>query len=1159
MSIETFITRWQNADGNELANSQLFLSELCELLELPKPEPASADTEQNAYVFERRVDILRPDGCVKRGRIDLYRRGCFVLESKKTKHALDSGAWDKAMQRAHAQADAYIRALPADEGRPPFLLVVDVGRSIEIYSEFSRSGATYIAFPDPQSFRIKLTDLRREEIRQRLRQIWLDPLNLDPSRHAARVTREIATCLAEIAKSLEAENHSAEQVSGFLSRCLFSMFAEDVGLLPKRSFSELLDSLQNTPTVFAPMLESLWQVMDEGGFSPHLRLALLRFNGGLFKNPRALPLDTTQIHLLLQAARADWSQVEPAIFGTLLERALNPRERHKLGAHYTPRAYVERLVLPTIIEALRAEWRDVKIAAAMVGDDKKQAVELVRDFHRKLCALRILDPACGSGNFLYVTLEHMKRLEGDILNTLHDLGESQGLLEMQHVTVSPQQFFGLEINPRAASIAEMVLWIGYLQWHFRAHGKVNPPEPVLRDFHNIECRDALIAYDGTEEMRDEHGESLTRWDGRTTKTHPITGKEVPDESARVAVVKYLNPRQAEWPQADFIVGNPPFIGAGPMRAALGDGYVDAVRHTWRDVPESADFVMYWWHKAALTVRSGAAHAFGFITTNSLKQTFNRRVVQYHLENSSHGGTKAQSKNLRASVPPHEPLSLTFAIPDHPWVDATDGAAVRIAMSVGRSGEHVGTLVHVIKETSGDSDDFKVVLKRHEGILNADLTIGANVAAACDLIANSDLCSRGVQLIGSGFMVTRKEAQALGWGRDPALDKHIREYRNGRDLTQTPRGVMVIDLFGLEIEEVKKRFPAVYQWLLDRVKPEREHNNRASYQKTWWIFGEARREWRRMAAGIRRYISTVETSKHRFFTFLDKTILPDNMLVNIALEDAFYLGVLSSRIHVEWVHRKGGTLGPAARYNKTVCCETFPFPDCDELKRTKINDLAEQLDAFRKQRQQENPDLTLTGMYNVLEKIRSGTTLDAKDKETYQQGVISMLQELHDDLDDAVFSAYGWDDLKLNLIGRPGATTPLSDKPDAQAEAEEELLRRLVELNAQRATEEAQGHIRWLRPAFQNPQAQAATTAQQTSLIAEQAASVPEPTVKQSWPKDMQAQIQAVRKTLAICPMDAASVAAHFKRKPIKGVSQVLAALESLGMVEQDKAGRFELR
>ncbi len=183
---------------------------------------------------------------------------------------------------------------------------------------------------------------------------------------------------------------------------------------------------------------------------------------------------------------------------------------------------------------------------------------------------------------MYVTLEHLKRLEGEVLNALDALGDTQGLLEMAGVTVDPHQMMGLETNPRAARVAEAVLWIGYLQWHFRTRGKVNPPEPVLKDFHNIECRDAVLAWDRIEHVVDEHGKPVTRWDGRTMKTHPVTGEQVPDETARVLLEKYVNPRKAEWPAADFVVGNPPFIGNKRMRLALGDGYVGgAARHVSR--------------------------------------------------------------------------------------------------------------------------------------------------------------------------------------------------------------------------------------------------------------------------------------------------------------------------------------------------------------------------------------------------------------------------------------------------------------------------------------------------------------------------------------------------------------------------------------------------
>jgi len=463
--IDAFIARWSAADGTERANYQLFLTELAEVLQLPRPEPATSDWRDNAYVFERVVDREKLSGATAKNFIDFYRRDAFVCEAKRTNKTIESKGFDAAIQKAFNQAESYARALPAAEGRPPFILIADVGHCVELYAEFTRSGGHYTPYPDPRSHRIRLSDLRRDDIRARLRAVWLDPLSLDPARRSARVTRDIADRLARLAKSLEAAGHAPQHVAGFLMRALFTMFAEDVGLLPERAFTELLDSLADSPHTFAPMVESLWKTMNSGGFSPIVRGDVLRFNGGLFAEPAAIALDRDQIALLREAAGADWRYVEPAIFGTLLERALDARERHKLGAHYTPRAYVERLVLPTVIEPLRAEWREVQVAALTFEQQgkHKDAVAEIRAFHRHLCALRVLDPACGSGNFLYVTLEHMKRLEGEVLNLLHDLGESQGLLQLEGITVDPHQFLGLEINPRAARIAEMVLWIGYLQ------------------------------------------------------------------------------------------------------------------------------------------------------------------------------------------------------------------------------------------------------------------------------------------------------------------------------------------------------------------------------------------------------------------------------------------------------------------------------------------------------------------------------------------------------------------------------------------------------------------------------------------------------------------------------------------------------------------------
>lgn len=1152
-NVEDFINRWQGSTASELATAQSFVIDLCELLGVDKPH-ATADQD---YMFERPLKEAHGDGSQSDRRVDCYKRGHFILEAKKIKAGSHTKGYDNALLLAHAQAQNYARALPAEEGRPPFIMVVDVGSVIQLFSEFSRSGGNYTPFPDPRSHQIKLHDLRDEKIRDRLRQLWVDPMALDPSRANAKVTREVATRLAEVAKSLEASGHPPHQVGAFLTRCLFSMFAEDVGLLPaaasgKGAFSELLQRHREDPATLQRMMQALWADMDRGGFSVALTKEVLKFNGKLFKASQAdgyaLPLKREQIDSLLAAARASWTEVEPAIFGTLLERALDPTERHALGAHYTPRAYVDRLVMPTVIDPLRAEWADAQAAAVLLAneanelDGKKREDKLtearteVRKFHHRLCTVRVLDPACGSGNFLYVTLEHLKRLEGEVLNLLDTLGDSQEKLGLEGETVTLQQLRGIELNTRAAALAELVLWIGYLQWQARTVGVANIAEPVVHDYGNIENRDAVLAYDSTEPQKDEAGNIVTRWDGKTFKPHPVTGLNVPDESAQTAQERYINPGKADWPQVDFIVGNPPFIGASTMRAALGDGYVDALRNTWPEVPESADFVMYWWHQAALTVGAAQAQRFGFITTNSIKQTFNRRVVQ-------------------AAMPA---VSMFFAIADHPWVDSANGAAVRIAMTAARAGEHEGKLLTVQSETPQDDGEVAVVMTESKGLLHADLRIGANVAAAKHLIANSGLTSRGVMLFGSAFIVTQDEAAKLGLGSVPGLEHHIREYRNGRDLTSSPRGVFVIDLFGLSINETRERFPSVYQWLYERVKPERDANRDLSIRQNWWLHGRTRGEIRIALAGLPRYIATVETSKHRTFQFLKEKVLPDNKLIAIALSDAFQIGVLSSQVHIVWSLAAGSTLEDRPVYVKTTCFETFPFPAEDtgltpELSAT-IRSLAEQLDAHRKTQQATHSALTLTGMYNVLEKLRNGEALTAKDKTIHEQGLVSVLRTLHDELNAAVLQAYGWSDL---------GPVPWTDEA-ARSAWTDALLQRLVDLNTRRAAEEASGTVRWLRPEFQNPSsanAQAAIgMAEQTEAEDDEAeASTTAPVisvVQQAWPATLPEQIKAVADILtnAPTPLDLDAIAAHFKARGRwrERLPTILETLVAIGRVRSVK-------
>jgi hypothetical protein len=584
------------------------------------------------------------------------------------------------------------------------------------------------------------------------------------------------------------------------------------------------------------------------------------------------------------------------------------------------------------------------------------------------------------------------------------------------------------------------------------------------------------------------------------------------------LLTYANPRPAQWPQADFLVGNPPFIGTARMREDLGDGYAETLRATYLDVPESADFVLYWWHKAAELTRAGRAKRFGLITTNSLRQTFARRVVQAQL-----------------SAKP--PLSLLFAIPDHPWVDTAEGAAVRIAMTVGTLGDHPGELLEVTDEEPQPDGSEKVSFKSHHGKISADLTVGADVSSTVSLKANEELSCPGVKLHGSGFIVTPDEARGLGLGKVRGLEKHIRPYRNGKDLTDKPRGVMVIDLFGLTLEGVRQKFPAVYQHVLTRVKPERDANNRATYRENWWIFGEPRRDFRPALEGLRRYIATTETSKHRFLQFLDTEYLPDNMVIAIALDDAFHLGVLSSRIHVTFALAAGGRLGVGndPRYNKSRCFDPFPFPLCCETEKKPIRKLAEELDAHRK-RVQAQDGLTLTALYNVLEKLRTSETLTPNEKLIHDNGLASVLKQLHDDLDAAVFAAYGW---PSNL------TTP-------------EILERLVALNGERAGGENRGIIHWLRPEYQaKNQKEMVLPASQEWPAKTAKAKTANSTrkTKSIWPKTLPDRVRAAEAGLHHygAPVTPAELAKMFKGAKAAAVAEILETLVTLGRARKHGA------
>lgn len=759
------------------------------------------------------------------------------------------------------------------------------------------------------------------------------------------------------------------------------------------------------------------------------------------------------------------------------------------------------------MEPLRADWEAAltKAEAAKEEGDDKRAIAIVRAFHRQLCATRVLDPACGTGNFSYVSLELMKKLEGEVLETLAKLGEPESM-GLDRETVDPHQFLGLELNPRAAAIAELVVWIGYLQQHYRTRTG-HPAEPILRAFENINFG------------RRQGFDAVLTWDG-----YPLP-KVVEKNGKRVET--YPNPRRPDWPEAEFIIGNPPFIGKGAiMRAVLGDTYLQALKKANPAVAGSADFVMQWWDRAAdiLTRKESQLRRFGLVTTNSITQSFSRRVTEKHL-----GGKR--------------PVSIIYAVPDHPWTKASrDAAAVRIAMTVAQAGESTGRLLVSVNERDLDTDNPSIEFIGSHGPINADLSVGADATSVQPLAANDGLSCNGIMLAGEGFVISQSVAEhiriadeAVGLGS--AIFPHV----GGNELTQRRRGEFVIDFYGLTDAEARQRFPAAYQHVLEAVKPERDRNSDRGFRERWWLFGRTRPEIRRANEQLTRYIATTRTSKHRIFQFLDATDVANHEIVVVSSQDAGQLAVLSSNLHRVWALRAGGTLEDRPRYNKGGTFDPFPFPDPDVATRERLRALGEELDATRKKVQAEHADLTLTGLYNVLEKIKAGAVLTPAEEDVKQRGLVLILKELHETIDRLTAEAYGWP----------------ADLPD------EDILTRLVALNAERAREETAGHVRWLRPDYQIPRFAKGAAAKTGELA------LPETVVAidkslPAFPTDRDEQPLAVEAMLLAAgrPLTAAELARGFKRggKRVEArVAEVLTTLARYGRVTPLDGGRFAAR
>jgi hypothetical protein len=1013
------------------------------------------------------------------------------------------------LRRAYNQLHGYVNA---EHGTiPPYLMVVDVPHEMIIWDGWTGRFGGFA-----RGERIRLEQLPdKPELVALLQDIFTNPAARDPRGIALRVTRDIAGSLARLAAAFEDRGHPPEQVARFLMRCVFCFFAEDVGLLPHGLFRRTLESARTAggPARVAEVLTRLWQTMDTGGdFGAEM---IDRFNGHFFQSVESLPLEAADVQLLVEAAGFDWSAVEPSIFGTLLVRALDPVERHKLGAEYTPREYIERLVEPTVLEPLRARWAAVQARVTQLEEEdataaasrtsrklskqRREALDEVTGFHAWLRGLRFLDPACGSGNFLYVTLAVVKELELEVIREIERLGAREGVEQTEQILdeVHPRQFHGIEVSWWAREIAELTLWIGYHQFWRREHGGRTPPIPILEDTGTIECRDAILAWDGAEVVPAKDEPDLT-----PRVLDPVSGELVPDPKVRIEYVALTNVKQAQWPHADFIVGNPPYIGGTSMRGALGSGYVDALREVYSEPEfEGADLVMFWWARAALEVAAGRTLRAGFITTNSITQLRNRRVVSLALEGNA---------------------DVVWAIRDHPWVDETDGAAVRVAMTViGRLGPAGATLV--------SAPEGRPVRQSRCAKLNADLTAHADVASAASLglQANHGLSSNGYNLRGAGFILDNQEATRLRT-QNPELKAVIRPYLNGMDVARRSREAFLIDLDDATEAEARA-YPLVFDILRTRVLPERRVKKESAAREYWWRLWRTRPEFRRAMQGQTHFIATPETSKHRYFVRLDAQVAPDHGLVVVASDDPAILGCLSSTIHLVWSLTAGSRLGVGndPRYNKSRCFDPFPFPDPSADLRETIGALAERLDQHRKDAIARDESVTMTGMYNVVEKLRSGEALTPKERKVHEIAACGVLRDMHDELDALVATAYGW-------------PWPME---------REEILERLVALHGERVEEEKKGHVRWLRPEYQIPRFAPDHQPAELDLPEEEEAdSVPLPKEKLPWPKTAVEQLEAITGLATRGVTSLSGLVAEFDGADMKLVARHHETLVMLGEV-----------
>ncbi|MCK4548149.1 MAG: class I SAM-dependent DNA methyltransferase [Candidatus Eisenbacteria sp.] len=701
MTASEFIRKWKDVTLSERSACQQHFLDLCELFEHPKP--VEVDKTGESFTFEKGTE--KHGG--GKGWADVWKKGFFGWEYKR-KHADLLKAYDQLL-KYHKEALE----------NPPLLVVCDMN-IIEIHTNFTGTPS--------KVYRITLEELTDSDKFDVVRSVFHDPEKLKPGVTREVVTQEAAKRIGEIAQRLRKRGEDPHEVALFLDRIVFCMFAEDIDLLQSGLFTKLLGKAKDAPDRFRKMAEQLFGAMATGGdFGMD---EIRHFNGYLFIDPTVLGLDNNDIHLLLDAAKLDWSAVDPSIFGTLFERGLDPDKRSQLGAHYTSREDIETLVEPVVMDHLRRKWREKqgkiqiildkinakkkdgsrKLTPATIKKNRQKANGLVHDYLTHLSSVKVLDPACGSGNFLYVTLQKMKDLEKEICLWAEDNGLGSFI-----PLVHPRQLHGIEINPYAHDLAQMTVWIGYIQW-MRANGYGLPNDPVLESLHgNFQNRDAIL---------------------------DLTDPE--------------NPKEPGWPDVDYIIGNPPFLGRSKLRLELGDHYLDHLFVLYRGrLPESSDLCCYWYEKARAEVARVPRLRAGLLATQGIRGGANRRVLERIDEVSQ----------------------IFFAESDRPWI--LDGANVHVSMvGFGGSGSKVAVL------------DSQTVSR-----INPNLTSCADISKARPLTENKGICTRGSQKRGA-FDVTF--AEAWTWLSDspnpgglPNSDVVV-PFWNGIDLTRRTRDIWVVD-------------------------------------------------------------------------------------------------------------------------------------------------------------------------------------------------------------------------------------------------------------------------------------------------------------------------------------------------------------------------------